>query len=125
MTPVATMSIYKGSEPALRALPPVRSLSGSTATVAGSTVAVADDFAVLARADAALAVELEQIAACRTPVCAATVRRLEQLLAVMHDGACARGRLQRQDPDALRTGSALWLARRAQDQPQRSGHVAL
>ena len=118
------MSIHEGCGPALRALPHVRSLLGPAATSAASTAA-ADDIAVLARADEALAVGLDQIAASRTPVCAATVRRLEQLLAVIRDGARARGRLQRLDPDVLRVGSDLWLARRAQNQPERGVHVAL
>ena len=125
------MSIHEGSGPALRALPQVRSLSGPAATPtaasAASTAAAAaaEDIAVLARADEALAVGLDQIAASRTPVCAATVRRLQQLLAVIRDGAYACGRLQRLDPNVLRVGSDLWLARRAQDQPEPGAHVAL
>ena len=125
-TPALTMSIHEGCGPALRALPHLRSLSGPAATAAwAASTAAADDIAVLARADEALAVGLDEIAASRTPVCAATVRRLEQLLAVIRDGARARGRLQRLDPDVLRVGSDLWLARRAQNQPERGVHVAL
>lgn len=123
-TPVPAMGIHEGFGPGLRALPQVRPASNPAGTSAAS--GVADDIAVLARADEALAVGLDQIAASRTPVCAATVRRLEQLLAVIRDGACARVRLQRLDPDLLRAGVDLWLAGGGrQTQPERGVRVAL
>ena len=117
------MSTLKGSGPALRTVP-LPQLTCAVSASSASTSAVADDIAVLARADAELAVALDQIAASRTPVCTATVRRLEQLLAVVRHGASVRVRLQHVDPDVLRAGCDLWLARRELDPVERNVHVA-
>lgn len=114
------------SQPARRET--LRAVPSAPHPAALSASSVANDIELLAHADHTLAAELDLIAASRTPVCAATVGRLEDLLEIVRDGARVRSQLQTLDPELLRTGGQLWLARRQQAQPGdpngRSGHAA-
>lgn len=74
---------------------------------------VADRIEIVARADQALADELDWIGGCRAPVCSETVARLDALLGRLRDGADVRGELTSLDPAVLRAGAALWVRRRA------------
>ena len=83
-----------------------------------------DDIKQVADDDDSLAVGLDEIVARRAWSCSAAVGRLGDLLAPVRDGVRFRGRLQRLDPDVLRAGRELWLARRASRRPERSDDAA-
>ncbi len=74
---------------------------------------VADRVEIVARADQALADELDWIGGRRAPVCSETVARLDALLGRLRNGADVRGELASLDPAVLRAGAALWVRRRA------------
>lgn len=80
---------------------------------------VAGQIELVARADRSLARELDRIGACRAPVCAGTVMRLEALLVGLRDAARVRADLARLDPELLRAGAALWAG---QPTPARERH---
>lgn len=96
-----------GSAPAFVALP-VRALSAGQ---------VADWFELVARADRALAEEMDWVGGCRAPACWETVVRLESLLHRLRDGARVRAELALLDPDLLRAGGAVWVRRAGLGRP--------
>ena len=74
---------------------------------------VADRIEIVARADQALADELDWIGGRRVPVCSETGARLDAQLGRLRNGADVRGKLASLDPALLRAGAALWGPRRA------------
>ena len=88
-----------------------------------TTASIADDIDRLAHADQSLAVGLDGIVVSRVRVCPATAGQLKDLLEIVR----VRCRLQRLDPDVLdpdvlRAGGALWLARRATSGSDHAAH---
>jgi hypothetical protein len=73
---------------------------------------VADRIEIIARADQALADELDWIGSCRAPVCSGTVARLDALLGRLRTGADVRVELTSLEPALLASGAALWVRRR-------------
>jgi hypothetical protein len=69
---------------------------------------VSGQIELVARADRALAGEMDRIGACRAPVCTETVLQLESLLVDLRDAARVRTDLARVDPELLQAGAALW-----------------
>lgn len=89
----------------------LHSLPAHLAPDPSAAAQVAGQIEVVARADRALARELDRIGTCRAPVCAETVLRLEALLVGLRDAAQVRAELARLDPDLLHAGAALWAGR--------------
>jgi hypothetical protein len=66
---------------------------GATAAVASAVAQVAAMLESLAAADRRLADELDEIAACRVPVCKATVQRLDELLGTLRVAVLLRDQM--------------------------------
>lgn len=79
---------------------------------APSVEQIADAFDLLAQANRWLRRELDEIAACRTPLSQACVDRLTALGQRMQPAAAARTQLQDLDPALLLAGVAVWESRR-------------
>lgn len=89
----------------------MKTITQPPANLALTPDAVAEMLTRIAGADRLLADALAQISVSRTPVSAATVALLEQLLTALRPAASERDQLTEVDRPTLRAGIRLWARR--------------